>query len=344
MSARYAVGTSPVQILYGTQYEPQLVLNSGTQSAYLSDDSNPSAGYDFTLGAGDSLVVDPETVLWATADSPGTTLTTLNNYGDRFAPSAPVGRLLTSVNLTGGTSASYTFTVGGGIGSHVPGVWAAVKSGGTALYSTLPTGIWSITYKPDGNATSHMATWYNAGAAVGAGSYASGDAIVAVWFPNEPSQGGTLTLTLPAGFVGVFEVWATDESTPNTVPGVTQAAQAFTAQTWTQYGNTWSCSPTITAGAATTDVYLPPIPGPIHYTIVLTTGGAASLTCSLRQVLTAATNIIYEPLFINGTTGGTLSALGNEDIWPTSTMFLRFILGAGATVSAAQLTLTSASI
>jgi hypothetical protein len=346
MSSRFAVGTSPVQILYGTQDSPQIVLNSGTTSAYLSDDSNPSAGFDFTLGASESLVVDSETVMWATADSPGTTLTTLNNYGDRFVPSAPVGRLLQSVYIPQSqTFTFFQFPIGTGIASHFSSIYVEIVPPSTINLNTWPTGLYTLQFTENGVSNTagdgavHSASWYHTGAS---GVEVAGVPVMCATFPNFSGRGGAILLQTPGAvsFNGTINMYATDYPVQSTVIGTSQASTVLTGQTWTNVGNTWTCQPTITAGSATTDVYLPPITGPARVAMSLTQAGAGSLTANLRTLTgTAATSVQWDTLIASTAAGG-LWAGATYGVWPTSPMLMRFVLAAGVTGSSCVLSIT----
>jgi hypothetical protein len=338
-----------VQVLYGTQDTAQIVLNTGVSTVYLSDNSNVQVGFDFPLGCGESLVVDADTVLWATSENGGTTLTTLNNYGDRFAPSTPVGRLLSSSTLGTATTNTYSVTVGNGLASHVPGIAVIIRAAGVQLYNTLPSGSWLISWDEQGDANTsglgalkHAAAFYAGVPAVGFGATVANEPIFSAVFPNTSSRGGVVTVTLPAAYAGgIVEVWATDYPVPATVLGTTKASAVMTERTWVQRGNTWTVDNfTITAGAATSDIYLPPLTGPVRVALSLTQAGAGSLTANLRtQTGTSSTSIQWDTL-ITSTAAGSLWAGATYGVWPTSVMFMRFVLAAGVTASAATLSLT----
>jgi hypothetical protein len=356
MSARFAVGTSPVQILYGTQDSPQIVLNSGTTSAYLSDDSNPSAGFDFTLGAGESIVVDSETVLWATSTGSGTTLTTLNGYADRFGYTSPLTRLLSVSGSPSGTL-SYDSTAP----TQYQSVSISLYLNNSAIAGTWGFG-WTDIGVPAGTPNPN-------GGTLGIYSLAGTEGLIPVTTAGLSVVAGSgsplMTGVIPVlGYGGSWQVIAPSGAPSDSylvaVTGLSSAVQqplwwsqtnvsiASTPQ-WVLYCNTYTNNQVTVGAAATVDTAFPLVSGPVRVTVTWIQSGAGTSSATVVAnvgtysggvpISTAKTP--YDAALGSASAAGTYTYSAQYAVWPSSPMYLRLATTSTATITSAVIVLTA---
>lgn len=352
MSFKAAVGVTPSQILFGTQGDVITVVNTGSATAYVSDGSDVTAGYDLALDVGGSVIIAPGSPLWAVCDTgTSTTLTLVNQFGERFAYGQPVARSLgatiggasavsgvvvydeTAASQFGGMSLAVRFQTG----SPTFGEWKF-----TFTTSAVPPGVVSspgfsggITYE------SVVNTVYTAGFGV------TGLPSFGVVFPV-PAYGGKWYVTPPSGTPA--SSWTVD------VVGVSQPpAQPLTwsvdagqdAQT-VRYGNTFNISGYTLAASSTLNVGLPATNGPVRVAVQYTQTGAGASSATPRvtvgQYGTSNTTVPFDVAIASSAAAGSVTGYATYAVWPVTPMFLRFTTAAGVSLSAIQVTVIAGTL
>lgn len=356
MSATYAVNDYAAQVLQGFQVDATTIVNTGTATVYVGDDSAVSPNGDLALGVGSSLVVDAGATLWAVCDKGlSSTVTVLPAYADRFGYSNSVGRQLTAVTYDGTPGTSFDYPVDDTPESKLPSITVVLRnarSGATLGAAGWVTGYYLIAVEEavtdpavglyPGN--THQAVWslQSTGAFTG-----QGQPIYAATFPNPSGRSLTVTVTPPAGVAaGVFtiEVYSGDAPVPAVLPWVNSTAIATTGTSWYSAGNAYSGSVSNITGAATTDVYLPTVPGPCRLVVSCTQTGAGAVTIVPRVMadITTPFSTQYDT-FISSTAAGTLYGAATYGVWPTAPMFVRFTVPAGVSLTGIRVVLVSAN-
>jgi hypothetical protein len=361
MSARFAVGTSPVQVLYGTQDTAQVVLNTGVSTVYLSDNSNVQVGFDFPLGCGESVVVDAATVLYATSSGVGSTLVTLNDYADRFGYPLPTARYLTSSVDTTGTGVSGNIFYDATTPSQFQSLGLSVR-----FNSTETTGAYTFQF-----AAANFPNGYSIGT-----SSVSGNQVfeVVVQFdssggaPGTPrfgavlpvsGLGGTWSVTPPSGTAaGSYTVdvvglpYLTSQSSAwsknATASGGGSGSQDPKTVRW---GNTFNISGLGTLAASSTfDVTLPAITGPVRIAVKYTQTGAGASSAvpymgvgqyNFMGAPSFGTKVQYDTAIASGTAAGTVVGFATYAVWPVAPTYLRLTTAAGVSLSSIQITIIS---
>ena len=365
MSARFAVGTSPVQVLYGTQDTAQVVLNTGVSTVYLSDNSNVQVGFDFPLGCGESVVVDASTVLYATSSGVGSTLVTLNDYADRFGYPLPTARYLTSSVDTTGTGVSGNTFYDATTPSQFQSIGLSVR-----FNSTATAGAYTFTF---------TAVNFPNGYSIGTTSGLSGNQVfeVVVQYsgaggaPGLPQfgavlpvsgLGGTWSVTPPSGTTaGSYTVdvvglpYVTPQSSAwsrnATITGGGSGSQDSKTVRW---GNTFNITGLGTLAASSTlDVTLPAITGPVRIAVQYTqTGAGASSAVPYMGVgqyqsmgaPTFGTKVQYDTAIATGTAAGSVAGFATYAVWPVAPTYVRLTTAAGVSLASIQITIISGSV
>jgi hypothetical protein len=365
MSARFAVGTSPVQVLYGTQDTAQVVLNTGVSTVYLSDNSNVQVGFDFPLGCGESVVVEAETVLYATSSGVGSTLVTLNDYADRFGYPSPTARFVTSTTDATGTGVSGNVFYDPTTPSQFQSLGLSVR-----FNSTPTTGAYTFTFQ-----SANTVGGYSLGVVPGPiSAYQTSEVVV-----QYASTGGSNTLlpqfgaVLPvSGLGGTWSVTPPSGTTANSytvdvvgLPYLTGQSSAWsknamangTGASGTQdsktvrWGNAFNISGLGTIAASSTfDVVLPAITGPVRIAVQYTQTGAGASSAvpymgvgqyNLMGAPSFGTKVQYDTAVASGTAAGTVVGFATYAVWPVAPTYLRLTTAAGVSLASIQITIIS---
>lgn len=351
MAATYYVGSTPDQLLFGSQTDVVTVVNTGASTVYIGDDSAVVTSQVTPLDVGGSIVFYPGQVLWAaTAAGTNSTLTLFNSVGDRFAYGTTAGAFL-------GTNESYgaagnSLNVGFPWDKTMASQYKAVSIGLTASGLLTATGTWTITWWDYDTPTSGFVgipgygrkqeVQINIRNTIGISSPSSFAGVV---FPVY-GFGGEYQVTPPAAAgAGQWSVsvYGLPTAPPQPIPWGLVDNSFDATYTWTRYGNAWICNVGNVAASATIPVFTPPVPSPVRIgaTYTQTGAGVSQIGLRLGNFSGAPTNMAFDTLLASSTAAGSVQGFATYGVFPTTSNYFQIQTVAGVTLSSTYLYIMS---